>query len=62
MLFRDPERLKRILLHAERPVQIVIAGKAHPKDVPGKTFIREIALLSRDPELKNRLVFLENYG
>ena len=62
LLFRDPERLKRILLNPERPVQIVISGKAHPKDVPGKTFIREIALLSRNPELKNRLVFLENYG
>ena len=62
LLFRDPERLKRILLSADRPVQIVISGKAHPKDTPGKTFIREIAQLSRDPELRNRVVFLENYG
>lgn len=62
LLFRDPARLKRILMDPKRPVQIVISGKAHPKDVPGKTFIREIAQLSRDPELRGKVVFLENYG
>ena len=62
LLFRDPARLKRILLDAKMPVQIVLSGKAHPKDVPGKTFIREIAQLSRDPELQGRVVFLENYS
>ena len=51
LLFRDVARLKKILLNNEMPVQIVIAGKAHPKDQPGKTFIREIIQLSRDPEL-----------
>ncbi len=49
LLFRDVDRLKRILCNPERPVQIVIAGKAHPKDHPGKTLIREIVQLSRDP-------------
>ena len=49
LLFRDVERLKRLLTNRERPVQIVIAGKAHPKDLPGKTLIREIVQLSRDP-------------
>ena len=44
------------------PVQIVIAGKAHPKDQPGKTLIREIVQLSRDPEIWKRLVFVEDYG
>ena len=43
-------------------MQIVIAGKAHPKDHPGKTLIREIVQLSRDPSLSKRLVFLEDYG
>ncbi len=38
-----------MLTNKERPVQIVIAGKAHPKDQPGKTLIREIVQLSRDP-------------
>ncbi len=61
LLFRDPERLKRILSNKERPVQIVIAGKAHPKDQPGKTFIREIVQLSRDPELWKHVVFVEDY-
>ncbi|MBV8732310.1 MAG: alpha-glucan family phosphorylase, partial [Acidobacteriia bacterium] len=61
LLFRDVERLKRLLLNKDMPVQVVIAGKAHPKDQPGKTFIREIVQLSRDPELWKHLVFVEDY-
>ncbi|MGA2272873.1 MAG: alpha-glucan family phosphorylase [Bryobacteraceae bacterium] len=61
LLFRDVERLKRVLLNKEMPVQIVVAGKAHPKDQPGKSFIREIVQLSRDPELWKHLVFVEDY-
>ena len=61
LLFRDVERLKRILLHKDMPVQVVIAGKAHPKDQPGKSFIREIVQLSRDPDLWKHLVFVEDY-
>ena len=61
LLFRDIARLKKILLNSERPVQIVIAGKAHPKDAPGKAFIREIAQYSRDPDLWKHVVFLEDY-
>jgi starch phosphorylase len=61
LLFRDVERLKRILLNKEMPVQVVIAGKAHPRDQPGKTFIREIVQLSRDPDLWKHLVFVEDY-
>ncbi len=61
LLFRDVERLKRILLNKEMPVQVVLAGKAHPKDQPGKSFIREIVQLSRDPELWKHVVFLEDY-
>jgi glycogen phosphorylase len=61
LLFRDVERLKRILLNKDMPVQILIAGKAHPKDQPGKSFIREIVQLSRDPDLWKHLVFLEDY-
>ena len=62
LLFRDIDRLKRILTNSKRPVQIVIAGKAHPKDQPGKMFIREIVQLSRDPEISQKIVFLEDYG
>ncbi len=61
LLFRDVHRLKKILADKDRPVQIVIAGKAHPKDQPGKTFIREIVQLSRDPELWKHVVFVEDY-
>ena len=54
--------LRNLLTNPDMPVQIVIAGKAHPKDHPGKTLIREIVQLSRDPSLSKRLVFLEDYG
>jgi starch phosphorylase len=54
--------LKKLLNNPKMPVQIVIAGKAHPKDHPGKTLIREIVTLSRDPELSKRLIFVEDYG
>ncbi len=61
LIFRDPERLKRILSHKDRPVQLVIAGKAHPKDSPGKSHIRDVVQYSRDPELWKHIVFLEDY-
>ncbi|HMJ62030.1 MAG TPA: alpha-glucan family phosphorylase, partial [Bryobacteraceae bacterium] len=62
LLFHDVERLKRILNHPKMPVQIVIAGKAHPKDQAGKTLIHDIVALSRDPEISKRLIFVEDYG
>ena len=62
LVFRDLARLKKILGNAKMPVQLVIAGKAHPKDVPGKTLIREIVQYSRDPDLAGRVVFVEDYG
>jgi glycogen phosphorylase len=62
LLFRDLDRLKRLLTLRDMPVQIVIAGKAHPKDLPGKTLIREIVQLSRDPEIAKHIVFLEDYS
>ena len=62
LLFRDVARLKKILSNPKMPVQVVIAGKAHPKDHPGKMFIREIVQLSRDPEVSKRLVFVEDYS
>ena len=62
LIFKDVQRLKKILNNPKMPVQIVIAGKAHPKDIPGKTLIREIVALSRDPEISKRLIFVEDYG
>jgi len=56
------ERLKKLLTNPSRPVQMVIAGKAHPLDEPGKTLIREIVQFSRDPEVARHVVFVEDYG
>jgi starch phosphorylase len=61
LLLRDPERLARILNNPERPVQIIFAGKAHPKDDPGKEFIRQIVGLARQEKFRGRIVFLEDY-
>lgn len=62
LLLSDPERLKRILLNPACPVQIVFAGKAHPADNEGKQLIKRIIEFSKDPALKGRIVFLENYN
>ena len=61
LLMRDFERFKRILTDPERPVQIIFAGKAHPRDDAGKELIRQITLLSRQKDLGRRLVFLQDY-
>lgn len=61
LMMRDPERLKSLLLHPERPVQLVIAGKAHPADDGGKKLIQDIVRLSDDPEIRHRIVYLPNY-
>jgi len=61
LLFSDPERLKRLLDNTERPVQFIFAGKAHPKDDPGKKFIQAVYQYSRMPEFANRIVFIEDY-
>ena len=61
LMMRDPERLKSLLLHPERPIQLVIAGKAHPADDGGKKLIQDIVKLSDDPEIRHRIVFLPNY-
>ncbi|MCX6622235.1 MAG: alpha-glucan family phosphorylase [Acidobacteria bacterium] len=62
LLLRNPERLARILNDPKRPVQLIFAGKAHPKDDAGKDLIRQIVDLARRPEFRRRVVFLENYG
>ncbi len=61
LLFRDPERLKRLLNNPSRPVQIIFAGKAHPADEPGKAFIQTIYQMSRQPEYMGKIVFVEDY-
>ncbi len=61
LIFRDVERLARILNNPQRPVQIIFAGKAHPHDTAGKELIRQIIHVARRQELRQRIVFLENY-
>jgi glycogen phosphorylase len=61
LLAHDVDRLARILAAPGRPVQLLIAGKAHPADVPGQTLIRELVQLSRDPRVAGRIAFLEGY-
>ncbi len=61
LMLRDPERLKRLLLHPQRPVQLVIAGKSHPADETGKQLIQQMVRFADDPEVRHRIVFLPNY-
>ncbi len=61
LLLRDPERLARILNDPEHPVQIIFAGKAHPRDDAGKEMIRQVVQLARQEPFRRRIVFLEDY-
>ncbi|TVQ22973.1 MAG: glycosyltransferase family 1 protein [Spirochaetaceae bacterium] len=61
LLFRDRDRLYKLLTNTERPVQVIFSGKAHPHDVPGKNLIKDIVHFAQQPELRSRIVFVENY-
>lgn len=61
LLLRNPDRLIRILESKDRPVQVIVAGKAHPKDLPGKEIIRKIVQIIRERKLQRRITFLEDY-
>ena len=61
LLLRDAARLGRLLTDADRPVQLIIAGKAHPRDDAGKALIQQVVHLAREEEFRPRLVFVENY-
>ncbi|MDD2836096.1 MAG: alpha-glucan family phosphorylase [Methanothrix sp.] len=61
LLIRKPDRLERILLDNNRPVQLVIAGKAHPEDHRGKDLVRTMAQFASRASVSNRVVFLEDY-
>jgi starch phosphorylase len=61
LLFRDEERLSRILAATDRPVQLVIAGKAHPADRPGQRVIQHIFELSRSAQLRGSVFIVEDY-
>ena len=61
LIFRDIERLKKILSNTDMKVQFVFSGKAHPKDEGGKNLIAEIMSYSMSDEFRNKIVFLDNY-
>jgi starch phosphorylase len=61
LMMRDPARLRALLLDPERPVQIIIAGKAHPADEGGKRLIQEIVRFADDAGVRHRIVFLPDY-
>jgi starch phosphorylase len=61
LLFRDPDRLARLLNNPDRPIQILFAGKAHPADGSGQEFIQRVYEFSRRPDFAGRIVFLEDY-
>jgi starch phosphorylase len=61
LLFRDYDRLIRIVTNARMPVQVVFAGKAHPADEPGKLLIQEVYRHVKDARNGGRLVFLDDY-
>jgi glycogen phosphorylase len=61
LLLSDPKRLTRLLTHPNFPIQLVVAGKAHPRDEEGKHMVREWTRYIRRPEVCGRAVFLEDY-
>jgi glycogen phosphorylase len=61
LLLHDPLRLHRILSNSERPVQLIIAGKAHPADQEGQALIREWMHFIRQPEVQPHAIFLGDY-
>jgi starch phosphorylase len=61
LLLHDPARFLNILINRERPVQIVLAGKAHPQDAEGQDMIRQWVEFARRPEARSRVVFLSDY-
>ena len=61
LILMDDARLERLVSNAERPVQIIFAGKAHPRDDPGKRLIQRIFGMARDPRFLGRVVFIEDY-
>ena len=61
LILKDPERLKALISDKDKPVQFVLAGKAHPKDQEGKDLIQRLIRFARDQDIRHRFIFLENY-
>ena len=61
LIMHDPDRARAIICNSQRPVQIVFAGKAHPADEKSKQIMQQLIEWSHHPDLKNRIVFIEDY-
>jgi starch phosphorylase len=61
LILADIERLASMVNDPNRPVQFIFAGKAHPRDEPGKRVLQQVAELMRDPQFENKFVFVEDY-
>jgi starch phosphorylase len=61
LIFQDIERLKRIINHQFRPIQIIFAGKSHPADLPAKHLLHQVYTLATNRELQGRIAFVEDY-
>ncbi|MDB4650728.1 alpha-glucan family phosphorylase [Pirellulaceae bacterium] len=61
LIFRDFDRIDQIVNNSQRPVQLIFAGKAHPKNESGKQFIQSISNLRHDPRFRDSVVFIEDY-
>jgi starch phosphorylase len=61
LMLSDPDRLRALLLHPERPIQLVIAGKSHPADDSGKALIQQLVRFADDTDVRHRIVFLPDY-
>ena len=61
LMLNDPQRLTSLLLDPERPIQIVIAGKAHPADEGGKRLIQQMVRFADTETVRRRIVFLPDY-
>ncbi len=61
LIFRDYDRLRAICTQAERPVQFIFSGKAHPADGPGQELVRDIVNLAFHSDLRGKIIFLEDY-
>ena len=61
LMLRDPDRLERLLLDEERPIQLIVAGKSHPADDGGKALIQQVVRFADRPQVRHRIAFLPDY-
>jgi starch phosphorylase len=61
LVMRDMERIAALVNDPQRPIQFIFAGKAHPRDMPGKGFLADVARLMRDSQFAGKLLFIEDY-